>query len=160
MPTIIKILIFSAIIPGTFTVWLPYWAVIQKNTSQLYLNHLGIFPILLGVGLYIWCVWTFWKLGNGTPSPQDPPKKLVVKGPYGMIRNPMYVSIFSILLGEVILFQSLLIIKILIAFSLIVSLFVLYFEEPILLKQYGSTYRHYINSVGRWLPHISIFKTH
>jgi len=52
------------------------------------------------------CTGDFTFAGKGTPAPIDPPKELVVQGLYRYIRNPMYIGILSILLGEALLFAS------------------------------------------------------
>ena len=69
---------------------------------------IGILPIALGALLYTWSAWNFMYVGKGTPAPRfDPPQVLVSKGPYRMVRNPIYLGLVLILVGEAIVFESL-----------------------------------------------------
>ena len=62
--------------------------------------------MVLGLAIVIWCVLSFAIIGKGTPSPMIPTKKLVARGLYRFVRNPMYLGWLSVLAGEAILFQS------------------------------------------------------
>lgn len=64
----------------------------------------------MGVMIYIWCAWNFTFIGKGTPAPFDPPKELVVKGPYQFVRNPMYVFVVLALIGEAIFFETMILV--------------------------------------------------
>jgi protein-S-isoprenylcysteine O-methyltransferase Ste14 len=115
-------------------------------------RFLGLLPILLGIAIYLWCAWDFTFTGRGTPAPIDPPKELVVRGLYRYTRNPMYVGVLSILLGEALIFGS----KRLFEYTAVVFgffyLFVLLYEEPILRQKFGESYQAYCRAVPRWLP--------
>ena len=106
-----------------------------------------------GAALYLTCAfWGFALHGRGTPAPIDPPKKLVVEGPYRIVRNPMYWSVVSVMLGEALAFRSLALAAIgCVVFSGAV-LFVMVYEEPILRKKFGAEYEAYCRRVPRWLP--------
>ena len=54
---------------------------------------------LIGTATALWCVFTFVFIGKGTPAPFDPPRKLVIRGPYRFVRNPMYIDGGMILAG-------------------------------------------------------------
>lgn len=99
--------------------------------------------MLLGASIYFWCAWDFTFAGRGTPAPIDPPKKLVVRGLYRYVRNPMYVGVFSILLGEALFFES----QRLLVYAAVVFfffyLFVILYEEPILRQKFGESYQKY-----------------
>lgn len=104
-----KTLIFTFLVPGTVTILIPYWLMSSRAAQPLPLDafrYLGAPPLLFGVAIYFWCAWDFTFAGRGTPAPIDPPKELVVRGLYRYVRNPMYVGILSILLGEALLFAS------------------------------------------------------
>jgi protein-S-isoprenylcysteine O-methyltransferase Ste14 len=112
----------------------------------------GILPILLGVGLYLWCAGAFTFLFQGTPAPIDAPKVLVVQGFYRWVRNPIYVIILSVVIGEAILFRSFL----LAGYALVLwgtfHAFVVFVEEPSLRRQFGGSYETYLRTVPRWIP--------
>jgi protein-S-isoprenylcysteine O-methyltransferase Ste14 len=115
-------------------------------------HYLGALPILIGVMIYFWCAWDFTFAGRGTPAPIDPPKELVVRGLYLYVRNPMYVGIISILLGEALLFAS----KRLFAYTAVAFIFyfliVVFYEEPVLRRKFGESYLEYCKHVPRWIP--------
>ena len=67
----------------------------------------GCVLVVAGVALYLMCAfWGFALRGKGTPAPIDPPKRLVVEGPYRIVRNPMYWSVLFVMLGEALVFRS------------------------------------------------------
>jgi protein-S-isoprenylcysteine O-methyltransferase Ste14 len=103
------------------------------------------------VGL-LGCIWQFFSEGHGTLAPIDAPKELVVRGLYQYVRNPMYVSVVTILIGEVILFGSTAIIIEAVIFMVFAYLFVVFYEEPALRRQFGESYEKYSQTVGRWIP--------
>src|SRR5712692_1024057 len=152
----LKTLLFTILVPGTVTVLVPY--LLLTSGFQLFpveigaLRILGLPPILLGAVTYLWCAWDFTFVGRGTPAPIDPPKELVVRGLYRYLRNPMYVGILSILLGEALLFASWRLFEYTaVAFSFFFLLVVLY-EEPMLRQKFGESYRKYCKRVPRWIP--------
>src|SRR5438132_14312500 len=63
------------------------------------LQILAMLVIVAGAGLAIASILTFAFIGKGTPAPFDPPRKLVVAGPYRWVRNPMYIGAGLVLLG-------------------------------------------------------------
>ena len=154
----LKTLIFTIFVPGTATVLVPYlllsWGVQVVSIEIGAFRFLGLPPILLGAVTYLWCAWDFTFTGRGTPAPIDPPKQLVVKGLYRYVRNPMYVSVALILLGEALLFQSA--VLFLYAGFLLgcAHLFVVYYEEPTLRRLFGASYESYCESVSRWFPRL------
>lgn len=110
--------------------------------------------LLIAVGIVIAysCVSLFTDHGDGTPSPWDPPKNLVIRGIYRHVRNPMMEGVFCVLLGESLLSGSLLIF---LWFSFFVAANLLYIpliEEPKLLSRFGDPYHLYTQNVSRWLP--------
>jgi protein-S-isoprenylcysteine O-methyltransferase Ste14 len=106
----------------------------------------------IGAAVLLHCIWGFAAVGRGTLSPVDPPKKLVVKGLYRYDRNPMYVGVVTILLGEALLLESLALLEYALVGFAAFNLFVILYEEPTLRHQFGESYEHYCRHVGRWLP--------
>ena len=153
---LIKTLIFMAIAPATLTIYLPY-ALLPPGRAPLpgSLRYLGLLPILVGAVIECWCAWDFAVKGRGTPAPFDPPKELVARGLYQRVRNPMYVGVMLILLGEALLFAS----RFMLTYSLAVfvgfNLFVLLYEEPTLRRKFGESYERYCRAVPRWLPRLA-----
>jgi protein-S-isoprenylcysteine O-methyltransferase Ste14 len=111
---------------------------------------------VLGAIIYLWCAWDFATAGQGTPLPVDPPKKLVARGFYRWVRNPMYVGVLLLILGQAILFESLLLVGYGALLWLIFHLFIVYYEEPTLKRMFGSAYEQYCTAVPRWMPQVKI----
>jgi protein-S-isoprenylcysteine O-methyltransferase Ste14 len=154
----LKTLLFTALAPGTVTVLVPYlllsWDIQIFSFELGPIRYVGLPPILLGAVAYLWCAWDFTFTGRGTPAPIDPPKRLVVKGLYRYVRNPMYVGITLILLGEALLFESA-VLFLYAGFLLVCAhLFIVYYEEPTLRRLFGASYESYRNSVARWTPRL------
>jgi protein-S-isoprenylcysteine O-methyltransferase Ste14 len=153
---LLKTIIFTVIVPGTVSILIPYWLLSSRSAPPPAnfgsLRFLGVLPILLGASIYLWCAWDFTFAGRGTPAPIDPPKTLVVRGLYRYVRNPMYVGVLAIILGEALLFAS----PRLFGYAAIVFvcfyLFVVLYEEPTLRRKFGESYEKYCRTVPRWLP--------
>ncbi len=158
MMVMIKTLIFTILVPGSVTVGIPYlllssgWGRYSYEIGSFRL--VGILPIALGTMAYLWCAWDFALAGKGTPAPVDPPKTLVRKGLYQIVRNPIYVGVVLILLGEPIIFESLTLLAYAPLVWLWLHLFTVYYEEPTLRKKFGETYVEYCKAVPRWIPRL------
>jgi len=151
---LLRTLLFTIIVPGTVTVLLPAWIRSSDSTALPLgpLRYLGLFPILAGISIYAWCAWDFTFAGKGTPAPIDPPKELVVRGLYRWLRNPMYVGVTSILVGEAWLFASPRLMAYAAVVPMIFHLTVVLYEEPTLRGQFGEVYERYCLTVPRWVP--------
>jgi len=156
MPIVVKTLIFTILVPGSVTVWVPYLLLSSRLGVYSYesgrFRLSGILPIALGSVFYLWCAWDFALAGKGTPAPLDPPKMLVKRGLYRMVRNPIYIGVLGILVGEAMLFESLTLLGYALFAGLAFHLFVVSFEEPALMKTFGAAYEEYRNAVPRWIP--------
>jgi len=93
--------------------------------------------------------------GLGTPAPVAPTEKLVVGGIYRHVRNPMYLAVLAIILGQALIFSSWAVLVYgLIAAAAMIS-FVKLYEEPTLASRYGEEYEAYRNAVPGWLPRLT-----
>src|SRR5437879_6929372 len=108
MSPVIRTLIFTVFIPSFWTVMMPYWLLPRGARPDVRgLGAIGWLLIAAGIALYFACAfWGFAIRGKGTPLPLDPPKKLIVVGPYRIARNPMYWSVAFVMLGEAAVFHS------------------------------------------------------
>ncbi len=154
MSPVLRTLIFTIFVPGFWTVAMPYWLVPRGTPPDLHgAGAVGGVLIAAGFALYFACAfWGFALRGRGTPLPMDPPKKLVVEGPYRIVRNPMYWSVAFVMLGEAAVFHSLALVELVAAFAVGVNVFVLLYEEPALRRKFGEEYEAYSKRVPRWLP--------
>jgi protein-S-isoprenylcysteine O-methyltransferase Ste14 len=156
MSPVIRTLIFTIFIPGFWTAMMPYW-ILPRGARPDWrgAGAGGWLLIAAGLALYFACAfWGFAVRGKGTPLPADPPKKLVVVGPYRIVRNPMYWSVAFVMLGEAAVFHSVALVDLAAVFFVGVNLFVLFFEEPGLRQKFGAEYEEYCRRTPRWLPRL------
>lgn len=162
--TAVKTLLWSIFVPGTITVFVPSLLLSSRFDSfRINLSHyrfLGLIPFLIGVMIYIWCAWDFTFIGKGTPAPFDPPKQLVVKGPYQYVRNPMYVFVALALIGEATFFETTILVLVVAVVIPFIHLWVVLYEEPTLRRKFGESYERYCQRVSRWLPGLPHRITH
>src|SRR2546422_6386781 len=127
MSPVLRTLIFTIFVPGFWTVAMPYWLIPRDTRPSLYgVGAVGGVLMAAGIALYFACAfWGFALRGKGTPLPLDPPKKLVVEGPYGVVRNPMYWSVAFVMFGEAAVFHSRALAGLAIVFFVGVNVFVL-----------------------------------
>lgn len=105
-----------------------------------------------GIALALWCVGAFAWIGHGTPAPFDPPRRLVIRGPYRFVRNPMYWGASTALGGAAIYYESWSLALYTAGFLLAAHLFVVFYEEPTLRRKFGPEYEAYCRRVRRWRP--------
>ncbi|HXW97802.1 MAG TPA: isoprenylcysteine carboxylmethyltransferase family protein [Gemmatimonadales bacterium] len=115
---------------------------------------LGLAIGLTGAALAVWCILTFVFVGKGTPAPFDPPRLLVIRGPYRYLRNPMYLGAGLVLGGAAIYYRSIALLGYAALFLIASHLFVVWYEEPTLTRLFGTEYQAYRHAVRRWLPRI------
>jgi protein-S-isoprenylcysteine O-methyltransferase Ste14 len=149
-----KTLIFTLVVPGVVGGLIPWLLVGSQGQMPVVTSiwMVGLIPLALGVGLYFWCAGAFTFIGKGTPAPIDAPKVLVVQGPYRWVRNPMYVAVLLVILGQAVLFRSWLLVGYALVFWLVVHTFVVFVEEPSLRSQFLGSYDDYLRRVPRWIP--------
>jgi protein-S-isoprenylcysteine O-methyltransferase Ste14 len=112
----------------------------------------GAVLAISGFAIAVACILTFVFVGRGTPAPFDPPRRLVVRGPYRMVRNPMYVGAGLALVGAAIFYRSWAVLAYATLFLLVMHLFVVMYEEPTLRSTFGEDYDVYRTTGGRWWP--------
>jgi protein-S-isoprenylcysteine O-methyltransferase Ste14 len=112
----------------------------------------GMVGAVIGGALALWCILTFVVVGRGTPAPFDPPQRLVVRGPYAVVRNPMYIGAGLALASASLYYQSLPLLTYTAGFLFVMHLFVVLYEEPTLRRTFGKDYESYCGQVRRWLP--------
>ncbi len=149
-----KSIIFSVLVPGTVAIYLPFSILDQSNRLASVAEISYAFPalvsFLVGFGIYIRCTWDFAVSGEGTPAPIDPPKTLVVSGLYRWTRNPMYLGILVVLFAEAMFFLSRELSVYAAGIAVLFHLLVIFYEEPILLGQFGDDYADFCREVPRW----------
>ena len=148
-------LLWTVLLPGVVAGYLP-WRYFGVRSVRLQpsdpLDLVGLLSIGVGVALLGWCIYAFAQRGRGTLSPADPPTVLVVQGLYRYVRNPMYLAVSAIILGEAALTRSVALLAYWVVFFVAANVFVMGFEEPKLRRQFGASYDDYTRRAGRWLP--------
>lgn len=151
----LRSLLWAILLPGVVAGYVP-WTVFGVRDVALDPSRpghlIGLGLIAGGIVLLFLCIVDFARIGRGTLSPVDPPTRLVVRGLYRYVRNPMYLSVTAILLGEVLLTRSRGLAGYWLAWFALVNAFVIGYEEPTLRRQFGQSYEDYTRQVGRWIP--------
>jgi len=158
---LIRLILFTAIIPGLVVGYIPY---LLRNYLERFeigaFKYIGLLLITIGVVLYLMSALSFLVKGKGTPTIWfakhlkfligEEPIQLVSSGLYKMSRNPMYLGVLNIALGQALFFESTT--NLIYAGFLIVffHLVVVLIEEPHLKKKYGQEFVDYTKQVPRW----------
>ena len=151
----LRSLFWTAVLPGFFAGYVPYryFGVADVRLDVRRIDHLaGLLIVAAGVALLAACIVEFARRGRGTLSPADPPRELVVSGLYRYVRNPMYLAVTTIVLGEVLLTRSTDLAIYWVIWFAAANVFVMTYEEPTLRAQFGDSYEAYTQQVGRWIP--------
>jgi protein-S-isoprenylcysteine O-methyltransferase Ste14 len=150
---VLKTILFTIFVPGTVALLVPRWMVGGfHNSDRGLLSWLGVVVIAAGAAIYFRCAWEFAVRGLGTPAPIVPTKFLVTTGLHRHVRNPMYIGVALVIFGEAVLFRSLHLAEYGAAMLMTVHIFVVFYEEPTLRRQFGEEYEKYRQTVPRWIP--------
>jgi protein-S-isoprenylcysteine O-methyltransferase Ste14 len=149
--------IFLVLAPGIVAGYVPWlicrWHVGAPLLGAFLFRVLGVLLIAAGLPVLLDSFARFALHGLGTPAPILPTRHLVVGGLFRYVRNPMYVAVLSLILGQGLFFGSVRILKYGIAVWVGFYVFVLVYEEPPLRKSYGPAYEEFCANVPRWIAH-------
>jgi protein-S-isoprenylcysteine O-methyltransferase Ste14 len=156
--------LFFVVVPGTVAGLIPWlltgWDMRRPSAFRAPVLAVGAILLLAGLTFLTHAFVRFVIEGFGTPAPIAPPMRLVVGGPYRYVRNPMYVAVVAIIIGQaLILAQPVLLVYALVAW-LIVAGFVRWYEEPTLARRFGADYDAYRHAVPAWWPRLRPWKPH
>jgi protein-S-isoprenylcysteine O-methyltransferase Ste14 len=149
-------IVFFIAAPGVVAGFVPWlltgWKRGDPWPGSALFTFLGVLWILIGTALLVNAFFRFVRDGRGTPAPIAPTKELVIAGPYRWVRNPMYVAVVAVIIGQALLLQrgSLLIYAAVVAAAFVA--FVKLYEEPVLAERYGEAYHQYQAAVPGWIP--------
>ncbi len=113
---------------------------------------LGVSLVLLANYVLMQHMLAFIDIGGGTHAPFDPPQRLVVRGLYRRVRNPMYLIYVAVIVGEALIFASWWILLYAASFWLLAHVYLVKLEEPTLRERFGDEWDRYAASVSRWVP--------
>jgi protein-S-isoprenylcysteine O-methyltransferase Ste14 len=151
----LRSVLWALLLPGFIAGYVPwrFFGLSRLRLNLLNPQHVvGLLCISVGGVLLATCIWEFARSGRGTLAPIDPPRELVIRGLYRYVRNPMYLSVTVIILGEALLARSRALLFYWALWFIAANLFVIGYEEPALRLRFGRSYDLYTQQVGRWFP--------
>ncbi len=157
---LIRHLLSVAALPFVVAVLIPVWLARQNGITLAiggsFLQRLsqlaGLALVVLGLGLFAASLRRFATEGRGTLAPWDPPRRLVVRGPYRYVRNPMISGVLFVLFGEALLLRSRPHLTWALLFLVVNLIYIPLLEEPLLERRFGTSYQEYRRHVPRFLP--------
>jgi protein-S-isoprenylcysteine O-methyltransferase Ste14 len=150
--------LFLVLAPGTVAGLVPWWISRWRLEPHagwwLPLQLIGAAFIALGTLVLLDSFARFAISGLGTPAPVFPTKHLVITGPYRYVRNPMYVAVIALILGQGLVLANVHVLEYGALVWLVSHLFVITYEEPTLQESFGAEYKTYRSDVSRWIPRL------
>ena len=160
--TLARHLLALVVLPGTVAVWVPLWIarrrgitfISPRDATEMILFVAGIFALGIGVTLFVASLGRFVRIGRGTLAPWDPPRHLVIVGPYRYVRNPMISGVTFVAFGEALILRSWAHLFWALLFLATNFLWIPLYEEPSLERRFGDDYRTYRKHVPRFIPRV------
>ena len=153
---VVRTITYAALFIGLVLIFVPArllsWSGITRPATIAVPQVAGMIIGAAGAAIALWCIFTFAFIGRGTPAPFDPPRRLVIRGPYRFARNPMYIGAGLALAGAALFYESWWLLGYAGFFFLLTHLFVVVYEEPTLRRTFGEEYEAYCRQVRRWWP--------
>lgn len=148
--------LFLVVAPGTVAGvapwWLSRWTFHQPFAGYAVIRLIGALLAASGLIVLLDSFFRFAIDGLGTPAPVMPTKHLIVQGYYRYVRNPMYVAVLALIIGQGLWFGSVPLLAYAAAAGIVTHLFVTLYEEPTLRRSFPQEYPAYCAKVPRWLP--------
>lgn len=158
MFALVRAVTYAALFIGLVLIYVPArllsWSGMVRPVAMDVPQVAGMVIGAAGAAVALWCIFTFAFVGRGTPAPFDPPRRLVIEGPYRFVRNPMYIGAGLALAGAALFYESLPLLGYTGLFFLATHLFVVWYEEPTLRRTFGPEYEAYCGRVRRWWPSV------
>ena len=151
--------LFFAVAPSSVAGLVPWWITHWEFRPPFFdldaTRAVGILLIVAGLPGLVDSFARFALQGLGTPAPIAPTQNLVVTGLYRHVRNPIYVALVAVILGQAVLFgdQRLLVYGVLVWLAF--HAFVVGYEEPALVHRFGTEYEDFRANVPRWIPRLT-----
>jgi protein-S-isoprenylcysteine O-methyltransferase Ste14 len=145
--------LFLVLAPGVVAGLIP-WLLTQWESSgpPRWLEAVGWASIAVGAAVMVEAFLRFVVEGVGTPAPAAPTEKLVVGGLYRYVRNPMYLAVSAVILGQAAVLGRWLLVAYAFVYGVAVWSFVHWYEEPALGRRFGAAYDDYRRAVPGWWP--------
>jgi len=163
MSAILGSVLFFLIAPGVIAGLLPWWLSRWHIQAPILgfgpIRVVGFLLVVAGIALLVDCFVRFALQGEGTPAPVAPPRRLVVKGAYRYVRNPIYVAVLAIIAGQGLVLGDVVVLAYAVVVWICCHLFVVAYEEPTLRRTFGREYEIYYENVPRWIPGLRPWRT-
>jgi protein-S-isoprenylcysteine O-methyltransferase Ste14 len=151
--------VFFALAPGVMAGLIPWWLTgWDAKDTWAPLRVLGAALVAAGLVVLVHAFVRFVVEGVGTPAPVAPTEHLVVGGLYRYVRNPMYVAVTAIIVGQALVLGRPALLLYAAAFAAITATFVRVYEEPTLRERYGAEYEAYRRAVPGWWPRLHAWR--
>jgi protein-S-isoprenylcysteine O-methyltransferase Ste14 len=148
-------IVFLVVAPGTMAGLIPWlltgWESSGPPTAVVVA---GVLLIAAGLAVLLHAFARFVVEGIGTPAPVAPTQSLVVGGLYRHVRNPMYIAVAAVIVGQALLLGQIELVVYAAAFLAAVATFVRLYEEPVLSRRFGDDYDRYRRAVPAWRPRL------
>lgn len=158
MTVLVRALTYATLFIGFVLVFLPAQLLSAAGVARP--ARFGAFQLAgmivgaVGATVAMWCILSFAFIGRGTPAPLDPPRRLVVRGPYTYVRNPMYLGAGLALAGAALFYETAVLWAYAGGFLLLMDAVVVWYEEPTLRRTFAEDYEQYCGQVRRWRPRL------
>ena len=150
--------VFFVAAPGVVAGLVPWmltgWGGREHAPYPAFVRVFGAVLLAAGLVALIQAFWRFVVEGLGTPAPVAAPARLVIGGPYRYVRNPMYVAVLAVIIGQTLLLGQPILLAYAAVLWLIVASFVRFYEEPTLSRRFGAEYEAYRRAVPAWRPRL------
>jgi protein-S-isoprenylcysteine O-methyltransferase Ste14 len=147
---------FLVIAPGVVAGLVPWWLTGWRMGSSypVPVRVAGGAVIAVGAAVLIGAFTQFAIEGLGTPAPVAPTERLVVRGPYRYVRNPMYLAVLAVIIGQALVLGHPVLLVYAAAVGGAFAAFVHWYEQPALARRYGAQYDAYRRAVSGWWPRL------
>jgi protein-S-isoprenylcysteine O-methyltransferase Ste14 len=150
--TVVFLAVAPGVVAGLIPWWITGWDARDLSPNWWPVRIAGGVLIVAGAVVLLQAFTRFVWEGIGTPAPVAPTERLVVGGLYRYVRNPMYLAVAAIIVGQALLLGRPVLLLYAAAFGVAVFAFVHWYEEPTLGRQFGAQYEEYRRSVPGWWP--------
>jgi protein-S-isoprenylcysteine O-methyltransferase Ste14 len=156
--SLVFLLLAPGVVAGLIPWWISSWRMQQPFLGLWLFRVLGVLLLAGGTAVLLDSFARFALQGRGTPAPVLPTVHLVITGWYRYVRNPMYVAVTSLVLGQAFLLGDLPLLRYAALVWLGFHLFVLAYEEPTMRRSFGAEYGRFYANVPRWIPRLTAWK--
>ena len=150
--------VFFVLAPGTIVGLVPWlitdWHPGAPLSHLVPLRVLGAVLVVAGTAILVSAFARFVVEGLGTPAPVAPTEHLVVGGLYRYVRNPMYLAVVAVILGQALIFGRLVLVVYAVIVGALMWAFATWYEEPALTRKFGQEYQQYRSAVPGWWPRL------